>query len=456
MKKLVLLIFLVLLYFPFSEASNVSVKVNSEDVIFLQDKDTYVTYPLELKNNEKTSSFYFYNLMGFEFEPSDNFELAEDKKNSIKLKVYPRQDLDYSGYYSFDFYLKNTKDSSDVKIPLVFKAVELENAFELEASDIDPESSLVYLSIRNKNNYKFDDVTFNFNSEFFNEKKTFDFLPYQRQEFSFNLNKEDFNKLIAGFYTINVDLEYLDLSADFEKTLEFKEKEDLASQEKTSGFLIRKTFIKKSNQGNVPSLTSVQVNRNFFSTFFTTLSPDPTKTERNGFTVTYSWEDKVNPGEALEIHVNTNWLVPLVVLVLIGIVIKLVYGFKYTELPIRKEVSLLRTKGGEFALKVTIILKSRKYLERVNIVDRYPSIVRVFENYSSVFPPQVDAKSNIVRWSFDKLEEGERRVLSYIVFSKVGVLGKFELPRTRSSFEREGEVKRSISNKVYFVSEASK
>jgi hypothetical protein len=65
-------------------------------------------------------------------------------------------------------------------------------------------------------------------------------------------------------------------------------------------------------------------------------------------------------------------------------------------------------------------------------------------------------QSQYCKVEFDKLEEGERRVLSYIVFSKVGVLGKFELPRTRSSFEREGEVKRSISNKVYFVSEASK
>ena len=74
------------------------------------------------------------------------------------------------------------------------------------------------------------------------------------------------------------------------------------------------------------------------------------------------------------------------------------------------------------------------------------------ENYSI----SDDNAKKILRWDFEKLEKGERRVITYIIYSKVGVLGKFALPSTIALYERNGKIKEVTSNKVFFVAEAFK
>ncbi|MBT7238024.1 hypothetical protein HN865_04160 [Candidatus Woesearchaeota archaeon] len=51
------------------------------------------------------------------------------------------------------------------------------------------------------------------------------------------------------------------------------------------------------------------------------------------------------------------------------------------------------------------------------------------------------------------MDLGEERVFSYIVYSKIGVVGKFSLPEALAVFEKEGEIHEVESNKVFFLSE---
>jgi len=44
-------------------------------------------------------------------------------------------------------------------------------------------------------------------------------------------------------------------------------------------------------------------------------------------------------------------------------------------------------------------------------------------------------------------------VIHYLVYSKVGVLGKFALPSATAIYEKEGKVKETTSNRAFFVSE---
>jgi len=46
--------------------------------------------------------------------------------------------------------------------------------------------------------------------------------------------------------------------------------------------------------------------------------------------------------------------------------------------------------------------------------------------------------------------------VSYIVYSKIGVLGKFALPPTTAIYEKEGKIKETESNKAYFMAEERK
>ena len=51
---------------------------------------------------------------------------------------------------------------------------------------------------------------------------------------------------------------------------------------------------------------------------------------------------------------------------------------------------------------------------------------------------------------------GHILLLSYIIFSKIGLLGKFALPRTTAIFEKEGEIKETQSNRTFFINESLK
>ncbi len=65
---------------------------------------------------------------------------------------------------------------------------------------------------------------------------------------------------------------------------------------------------------------------------------------------------EIKPGEKSEIIVKTNWLFPLFVILFIVTIVILVKQFSGTHINLRKKVSFVKAKGGEFALKVTIII----------------------------------------------------------------------------------------------------
>ena len=136
----------------------------------------------------------------------------------------------------------------------------------------------------------------------------------------------------------------------------------------------------------------------------------------------------MNPGETFGITVKTNWLFPFLIILFLVVVVAVVRRYSETSLTLNKRVSFVNAKGGEFALKVTIFVKSKGYIERVNIVDRLPPLVTLYDKFAGDRPSKVDVPNRRIEWNFEKLAPGETRVLNYIIYSKVGVLGKFALP----------------------------
>ena len=71
-------------------------------------------------------------------------------------------------------------------------------------------------------------------------------------------------------------------------------------------------------------------------------------------------------------------------------------------------------------------------------------------------PKKVDEKNKRIEWYFDRLQAGETRMISYIIYSKVGVLGKFALPTTTAIYEKEGEIHEAESNQAFFIAEQAR
>ena len=52
----------------------------------------------------------------------------------------------------------------------------------------------------------------------------------------------------------------------------------------------------------------------------------------------------------------------------------------------------MRAKGGEFALKVTVVT-ARKFIEKVTIVDRLPFVAKLYEKFGAEKPSRIDEKN---------------------------------------------------------------
>ena len=150
---------------------------------------------------------------------------------------------------------------------------------------------------------------------------------------------------------------------------------------------------------------------------------------------------------------RTNWFFPLLAIFLIVTVVVLTKKFSKTNLVLRKKISFVKTKSKGFALKVSIFVSAKKYIERVNIIDRLPPLVKVHERFGAEKPTRVNEKTRRIEWNFEKLEAGEIRTLTYIIYSEVGVLGKFALPTTTAIYVKDNKIHEAESNRAYFMSE---
>ena len=195
------------------------------------------------------------------------------------------------------------------------------------------------------------------------------------------------------------------------------------------------------------------IKKNLISRLFTSFSPTPDIVERDGFSVYYSWTRDINPGATLEIEVKTNWLFPLILILFVVAIVVFVRRYTGTNLVLRKRVSFVRAKGGEFALKVSVSAHARQRVERVNLVERLPPLVSLHEKFLGEQPTRVDSKNRRIEWNFEKMEAGEVKIVSYIVYSRVGVVGKFALPTATAIFEKDEQIKEVESNRAFFIAE---
>ena len=216
---------------------------------------------------------------------------------------------------------------------------------------------------------------------------------------------------------------------------------------------MNKKIIKKTNEGNVITATTTEIKKNIISRLFTAFSPEPDIVERKGFEITYTWNREIKPGQSLDIAVKTNWFYPFIIIILIIVITVLAKQYSLKPIQLNKKVSFVKTKGGEFALKVTIKIKARKFVERINIVDKLPALVKLYHKFGVEHPSKIDEQNRKLEWNFNSLTPGEARVVSYIVFSKVGVLGKFALPSATAVYEKDNKIHEVYSNKAFFVSE---
>ncbi len=454
-KRFFFVMILLLVAFPLISAANLNVEQKTDDVAMIIGLEMPAIFDLRITNLGAGDYFMFYNYWGSDTFPKGTVLIGGWETEDVQVGVYPRSDLRQEGRVKFDLFMKGEK-TGESSHQLMVNVMELKNAIEVGAEEFKPDSNNVSVYMKNLANFNFNNIKVRFKSPFFDFDKTFSLSPYEKESFEINLNKNDFRDLMAGFYTVTAEMDLNGKKANLDGVMKFSEKDILTTSSNEYGIIINTQKISKINEGNVVSPSSTVLKKNIISRLFTTFSPEPDVVERKGFVIYYTWERQLKPGERLDISVRTNWLLPLLAILLIIAIVILTKQFSKTNLSLKKRVSFVRAKGGEFALKVSINVSARKFVEKVNIIDRLPPLVKLHEKFGGEMPRKVDENNRRIEWHFDRLQEGESRILSYVIYSKVGVLGKFALPTTTAIYEKDGEVHEAESNHAFFIADQIK
>lgn len=451
MKKVVLLLFLLFLFVPSVLALDLQVEKLSTNEVLVLGLNQPATFDLNVTNLGSSENVTFYNFFGQQISPNTPVYLEGKKSQEVSLQIYPPQKIK-PGYYSFDYYIRDD-NGQEISQTLTIDIINFEDAFEIGADEFDSASKTLNVYVHNKVNFNFENVSVLFTSPFFNFRKDFNLGPNQRNDFTITLNKDDFKKLMAGYYTFKADIQAKGIEGNVDGTLKFSEKDILTTNKKTYGFIINTNVIEKTNQGNVIATTETVIKKNIVSRLFTHFSPEPNTIERDGFIVYYTWHNNIIPGDVLTITVTTNWLLPFGIILLIVLIVILVKKTSNRNIILKKKVSFVNAKGGEFALKVMILVEAKNFIEKVSVIDRLPYLTKVHERFGGEQPSRIDEKNRRMEWNFERMQPGERRVFSYIIYSRIGVLGKFALPPVTAVYEREGKVKEAQSNQAFFMLE---
>lgn len=410
-------------------------------------------------SNATPGTYNLYTLADAVIEPRETFDLAEEDLEGVVVRtfyIYPNPNLGVDGLYRFTYTLHH-RGVEKVDAKFTINLVNLEDILAISSDSITPSGPSPRFYIENKENVALKNVTATFSSVIFEEEKTFDLGPYEKKYFEFDVDKDVLAKTQAGVYMINVVFDTIHGEKKLEGNLFLGEKKGIATSEESSGFIIRSQTISKINAGNVLESVEVKMQRNIFSRLFTSFNIEPASVERKGFVVEYTWmKSRLDPAESYTIRARTNYLFPLLILIVGILVIVGIKRFSQTKLVLSKEVYPVKTRKGEFALKVKISAVARKSIGNVTVTDRVPAIVKIYKNFGVLKPDKIDPETRRLQWNVGDLGAGEERIFTYIVYSKVGIVGKFSLPGATAMFEKGGNVHEVISNRVFFLSDQVK
>ncbi len=444
-----------------SLVSAINLQVSPKEIsnTALTDLNVSAVYDLSIKNNGDNDNFQIYSLVGVNIMPQESFNILSKETKTIRIYLMPQESLfSREEPLPFVYQIKNSKNEIQ-KETITINIMNLDRAISIIPGSINPQSDQINIEIKNRASYDFDNLKLKFSCVFFDDHQTTVQLnSLGAKTISIPLDKTKTKVLDAGQYLLNTQIEINGKTAKKEGLIKFVEKANIETISKTEGFIIKRQEVIKKNIGNTKERVQIPIEKSFISHLFTTYGSSRDISSFNiksdGFKKIYIWEKELIPDDELNVVITTNWLFPI--LIIIFIIASIILIKKYTERDFifRKTVSFVRTKGGEFALRVSLRIKAKKYVERINITDKLPHLVNLYEKFGAVPPHKIDLHNRRIEWNIESMNKGEERIFSYIIYSsKIGVVGRFELPSAKAVYERNGKIKETTSNRSFFINE---
>ncbi len=454
MKKAGLILFIIILNIFAISAINLDVSNRPISNTYIIDLNKPAVFDLTIKNLEDNDDdFQIYSLVGVDIK-HEPLRISAGETKKVTVELIPQGSLKNKrdAPLTFEYKIKNSKNEIQ-KETLSINILDLSSIFSVAPERIHPNSEKIAITIKNNIIYNFSFINWKVSSIFFDHEEIFYLDQREEKLISIVLDKNKLKSINAGTYLMNSQFIVDGKTANIESQIKFLEQEGIEVSENDEGLIIRRTEIIKKNSGNIKRIVQITAEKNFISYLFTTTNIAPTKTERKGFSKIYSWEKELIPTEEIKIVIKTNWLLPIIIIFFIIAIIFSIRRSVYADIELRKRVSFVKTKGGEFALKVTLSLIAKKFVERIVIIDKLPNIVELYKKFGLIHPDKIDLNNKRLEWNLQSLNKGESRIFSYIIYSKIGVVGRFELPEAKAIYEQDGKIKEVSSNRSFYVNE---
>ncbi len=452
MKLLFILTFLLILSPVYSEP-NLEIKKIDKGSVIISELDNPAVFDFIINNKGAEEKFEIYSLISVSMGPKGFFTL-KNGENKLEVLAFPDEEIRKNkGFFRFEYELKGI-DSGAFKDTLLIKIVPLKEVLDISVSPLSPSDKEATITIKNKENTNIERIDLSLDSPFFEEKETISLEPFESKNITLQVNLDE-KKLNAGPYILESTIYLEGKEEKIESLFNYLEKESLSLEKEESGIIIKTTKITKKNEGNIPTTATIEIKKNVLSRLFTINSPSPSEIQRSGLSVRYIWNKDLSPNESLEISSTTNYTFPLIIVLLVIVIIFLARVYSQTSVIVKKRVSHVRTKGGEFALKITLHVKAKKHADKIQIIDSLPVMTKLYEQFIKE-PSRIDKNTGKLYWNIDRLNAGEERTFSYIIYSKLNVVGRFELPSALAVFECDGRTEEARSNKAFFIAEKIK
>lgn len=447
-------LFLVINLFVVSVVGKLSVETNVINNIVISEMKNPAIFELIIKNEGESDKFSIYSLANVEVDAPQEIYIPTGGERKIEVRVIPHDILIEKGENIFPFVLKVRGEKGSLEeVILSMKILKLNEAIKIGGYDIYPLDDNAEIYVENKVNLTFSNVEAKFHSIFFDFEKNFSLKGLERKEFTTPIQQKE--GIEAGTYILMADVNADGIKSTLEGVIRFKEETMIETTTKKEGILLRKYVVEKKNIGNLPEVVEIKIQKNIISRLFVNFNVEPYKVEREGNKVYYYFKKEIRPAESFVVIATTNLLYPIFIILLLVLIIWILYIYTYNDVIIEKRARYIKTKGDEFAIKVYINIKARKFVEKISVVEKIPSLFTIYKDFE-ITPDKIDEKNRRIEWYLENLQGGEERKFSYIIYTKVAPVGKTELPPTTVIYEREGNVKESMSNKVYFLTEIKK
>ena len=445
------LTFIFTLFFLLSFVSAFNVQTDTIRGTIINDNGLPGVIKFTISSTGESGTYEIYTSERFQISPKE-FSILSGKTVALELEFLPIDAMkENTGYIQIPYNIRKVGTTSVQEGEVYIKLIDFSEAFVIKGDPLTPESKEIVINVYNVEDVKYENVHVKVSGAFFPSfEKDISLEPYEIKRFSVLVNQDQLKKLVFGEYTIKGAITFNKQTEDVNGRVKLLEKSGIDFKQYTEGIIVRKLNIERKNEGNVPTISEVQIRKNIILRLFTTFSVEPQRVERQGFFVNYYWQKELQPDETFKVKATTNLLFPFLLVIVVVIIGYLANLYFLTNLNVRKQVQFVKTRGGEFALKVSLRVSAKKFMDNVTLYDSLPVMARLYDKYGQA---PTKAEHGRLSWDIGKLGEGEERFFSYILYSKLKIVGKFELPRATGVYSINGKIHESISNKVLFIHE---